>query len=230
MAAGTRDRVLAAAKRLFTERGYNNVSMGDIAAELGMSKGNLTYHFKHKEDIVEALVPDGPVDCRIDPPHTLGELDALLCDVWEKVNGCAFYFLHYTQFAQVSPRIDGIQRQMFAKHERAIGEGLNALAEEGVVDARFASLLPHVARTMVTTGVFWLAFSRLAGGVPVGGDGQNKGVDGGDKDAVDQASPAAEDDLLQYRLQAWSAVVGLLTDRGRGELACIGAGELAVLL
>lgn len=229
MAVDTRDRILVVAKRLFTERGCNSVSMGDIAAEVGISKGNLTYHFKHKEDIVEALVPGAPVDYRVDPPCTLGELDALLRDVWNTVNEFAFYFLHYKQFAQVSSRIDGIQRQMFARQERAIAEGLDALAEEGVVDARFAPLFSHVARTMVMTGVFWLAFNRLAGGALAGGK-QNKGVHGEEKSAVEQASLVAEDDLLQYRLQAWSAVAGLLTDRGRRELAGVGEGELASLL
>ena len=52
----TRGRILAAAAQLFEQQGYRSVSMRAIAAQLGISVGNLTYHFPHKQDIATALV------------------------------------------------------------------------------------------------------------------------------------------------------------------------------
>ena len=42
----TRRDILNAARRLFNQRGYNGVSLQDIASAVGISKGNLTYHFQ----------------------------------------------------------------------------------------------------------------------------------------------------------------------------------------
>ena len=47
--------ILETARKLFNEQGYNGVSMRDIAGALGISVGNLTYYFKRKEDLLEAV-------------------------------------------------------------------------------------------------------------------------------------------------------------------------------
>lgn len=41
--------------QLFNERGISDVSLRTISDELGISVGNLQYHFKKREDIIEAL-------------------------------------------------------------------------------------------------------------------------------------------------------------------------------
>ena len=51
----TRDKILATALRLFNEYGVPNVTLRRIAAEMNISQGNLNYHFKKREDIIEAL-------------------------------------------------------------------------------------------------------------------------------------------------------------------------------
>ena len=45
----TRGRILDAARRLFNERGTAAVSTNHIAAEAGLSPGNLYYHFADKQ-------------------------------------------------------------------------------------------------------------------------------------------------------------------------------------
>ena len=51
----TRERILKAALALFNERGDAHVSLAQIAARLGISEGNLWYHFRTKRDLVAAL-------------------------------------------------------------------------------------------------------------------------------------------------------------------------------
>ncbi len=51
----TRDRILEQARLLFNQRGYGNVPTGMLAEHLGMSEGNLWYHFKNKHSLLEAL-------------------------------------------------------------------------------------------------------------------------------------------------------------------------------
>lgn len=50
----TKDRVITAAVELFNESGVSAVTTNHIAAHLGMSPGNLYYHFANKEEIVRA--------------------------------------------------------------------------------------------------------------------------------------------------------------------------------
>ncbi|MEN1762263.1 TetR/AcrR family transcriptional regulator [Anoxynatronum sibiricum] len=53
----TVDLILEVSAKLFLERGYENITMGDIVAELGgLTRGAVYHHFKNKEDILEAVM------------------------------------------------------------------------------------------------------------------------------------------------------------------------------
>lgn len=51
-----RGRLLAAAARLFREKGYAGTTVRDIAGALGILSGSLFHHFRSKEDILFAMM------------------------------------------------------------------------------------------------------------------------------------------------------------------------------
>lgn len=51
-----REEILDVADKLFGEKGFEGASTNDILNEVGIARGTLYYHFKSKEDILEALV------------------------------------------------------------------------------------------------------------------------------------------------------------------------------
>lgn len=53
---GTRNRIVEAADELFYQRGFEKTSFADIAASVGLSRGNFYYHFKTKDEILEAVI------------------------------------------------------------------------------------------------------------------------------------------------------------------------------
>jgi len=54
-AAETRRKIVAAAKKLITEKGFESVAIEDIAKEAGDSTGSFYTYFNQKEDVIEEL-------------------------------------------------------------------------------------------------------------------------------------------------------------------------------
>ncbi len=54
----TRELILHAALRLFSERGYEGVSMRDLASEVGIRAASIYNHFSGKEDIFNCLLAE----------------------------------------------------------------------------------------------------------------------------------------------------------------------------
>lgn len=55
MSTSTKQRILSASIRLFNEYGVDAVRLQQIAEDIGISVGNLAYHFKTKDDIIESV-------------------------------------------------------------------------------------------------------------------------------------------------------------------------------
>ena len=55
-AGETRARIVAAADRLVYERGFDHTSFADVAAAVGLSRGNFYYHFRTKDEILDAVI------------------------------------------------------------------------------------------------------------------------------------------------------------------------------
>jgi AcrR family transcriptional regulator len=51
----TKTKIKQAALKLFNQNGLLNVTLRDVAADISRSYGNITYHFKNKEVVVEAI-------------------------------------------------------------------------------------------------------------------------------------------------------------------------------
>ncbi len=94
----TRERILQASLELFNSQGERSVTTNHIAAHLGISPGNLYYHFRNKQMIIAELFAtyEAQVDdfLRLPParPLTVEDkalyLEALLAAMWQ------YRFLH----------------------------------------------------------------------------------------------------------------------------------------
>ncbi|MDC7785375.1 helix-turn-helix domain containing protein [Rhodoplanes sp. TEM] len=70
-ASETRRQIVVAADRLFYERGFEATSFADIAGAVRLSRGNFYYHFRTKDEILQAVIA-----------HRIDATQAVL-DAWE---------------------------------------------------------------------------------------------------------------------------------------------------
>ncbi len=79
-----KENILSVSKILFNKKGYSNVTIRMIAVELKISSGNLNYHFKKREDILEALYFEmvSEFDSRV---NQLGETETSFKSIKEEV-------------------------------------------------------------------------------------------------------------------------------------------------
>ncbi|MCB1660881.1 MAG: TetR family transcriptional regulator, partial [Pseudomonadales bacterium] len=52
----TRERILAAAMSVFSQKGWQKTSLDEVAAAAGMTKGAIYWHFRNKNDLFFALL------------------------------------------------------------------------------------------------------------------------------------------------------------------------------
>ncbi len=58
MASDTKERILSAALKMFSEKGYAASNIRELAASLGMGKSSMYRHFESKEDIWNTLLDE----------------------------------------------------------------------------------------------------------------------------------------------------------------------------
>lgn len=51
-----KNEILDAADTLFSKKGFDGTSISDIIEKVGVARGTIYYHFKSKEDIMDALI------------------------------------------------------------------------------------------------------------------------------------------------------------------------------
>lgn len=125
-----KSEILVKARELFNTNGYNEVSMRNIADALGISVGNLTYHFKRKEDLVEAVVLEQHTYYKKGiEPKNLQELNSFFERILEHQSKNQYYFRHYTQLAQISPKVYEIQLNVMSDWCMTLRGGFKNLYE-----------------------------------------------------------------------------------------------------
>jgi TetR/AcrR family transcriptional regulator, transcriptional repressor for nem operon len=87
--ADTAERALDVAERLVQVRGFNGVSYADVAAELGVTKAALHYHFATKAELGEALIDR--YTTRFEA--ALGQIDEGSDDASSKISAYAAIYL-----------------------------------------------------------------------------------------------------------------------------------------
>ena len=157
--------ILETARKLFNEQGYNGVSMRDIAGALGISVGNLTYYFKRKEDLLEAVALRQLEGYQKKAPAaSLAELDGHFRRKLAFQKGNAYYFRHYTQLAQISPKVYEMQRGIIRDQYEFYGETFRGFKSHGrMMEDTVPGQTRHLIQALGTVSLFGTAMGEPDG-------------------------------------------------------------------
>ena len=165
----TRRRILEEAQRQFNELGEANVTTGAIAGALGISPGNLYYHFRNKDAIVEELFRGFEARMAVEPGAAADAAGAIE-DLW--------LYLHLMleaiwDFRFLYRNMDDLlarNRRLREHFNRIADRKLDAVARlcEGLVQAGAMRASPEeiraLARNVLVVATYWLHFKALRGG------------------------------------------------------------------
>ena len=168
MAKQTRQRILDTSLAMFNTQGEPNVTTNHIADELEISPGNLYYHFRNKDDIIEQLF--ARYEERMDnalaaPSGRLPELE----DIWLQLHlvfECIWdYRFLYRDLVEILSRNRRIRLRFARILKRADDRAhmvMRGLSQAGIMRAS-ADELNAAATNVLVLSTFWLNYSAARG-------------------------------------------------------------------
>jgi AcrR family transcriptional regulator len=160
----TRERILKAALQLFNRFGEPTMTTSAIAADVGISHGNLYYHYPSKEKIVEDLF----ADFRRDIERTLATPQSRLAnaeDVWlflhlmfETIFKYRFLYRDLNELLSRHRSIEKHFREILDRQMETAETLMQGLAEAGAMRATPAEIRV-LAENMTLIATYWLSFA-----------------------------------------------------------------------
>ncbi len=162
----TRERILDLSLRLFNDFGEPNVNTTLISEEMNISPGNLYYHFKNKDDIINCIFQqfEREIDKLLSVPQ---DRQANVEDAWlflhvlfELVWKYRFFYRDLNNLLANNRTLEVKFKQLLAqkvKVAKALCEGLQKAGELSASPREIEAL----ATNMVVVATYWLSYSYV---------------------------------------------------------------------
>lgn len=164
----TRDKILVKSLELFNDLGERKVSTNHIAAAMGISPGNLYYHFRNKEEIIFELFCQyefrtlslllAPTERPMTYADKIGYFEGILENMWE------YRFLHrdLEHLMADNPELQGRYRD-FALQVLQQGRGIyERLSESGLIEANADEVTALILNIWIIV-TSWIPFLLTSG-------------------------------------------------------------------
>jgi AcrR family transcriptional regulator len=170
-----RQQIMVAAKRVFSDKGFNKATMEDIAQEAELSPGTLYLYFKNKEELYASLslrilqyllirVEHVNEDKETDPEEKLKALMDAMYDVYEFdpliiIN--MFHLQSSETLRNLSPQLMEEIKNLSRKSLGAIAKIFENGVEKGLFFDRHPVALADTFWAMFSGVVLWLTSKKL---------------------------------------------------------------------
>jgi TetR/AcrR family transcriptional regulator len=156
---GRRVDILKTAAAAFRRRGYHGASVDEIASTLEMTKGNLYYYFRNKEDILYAC-HDYSLNLILGVMDEIRQQDIPPDEKLRKLIG-AFVHLIIDELHSTALTLDlqalspTLLKKVIARRDR-FDRGLRAIIQEGIDEGLFAPVDTKLVAFAIMGAVNWI--------------------------------------------------------------------------
>lgn len=157
MKSDIKQAIMDTARQLFNEKGFHDTCMRDIASALNISVGNLTYHYKKKEDLIEAiLLEDHKKYKKPNPIYTFSDLNQLLLNVTDQKNSRPYYYRHYVQLAQMCPAVYEMQVSVLKNLKDVLTESFHNFVNARLLKKDYTEEYSNIVNVIMALMVYGL--------------------------------------------------------------------------
>ena len=178
----TYSRIVEASLMLFNEEGERNISTNHIAAHLGISPGNLYYHFRNKDEIIVQLFKRYSEDLlhylrRVVLPKNVCDAFRYMAGIYDVMWRYRFLFSDVNALLARSAELLGEHNNFtHAKVSPLLVELLTQLNKEGIIRAD-ATAMNDLALNIWMITKYWFDFDgSLRGRAKLTEDSKVRGV------------------------------------------------------
>ena len=161
-----RQQIIVAAKKVFSEKGFNKATMDDIASEAELSPGTLYLYFKNKEELYASLslrilqylhirVEHVVKDSHLTPEQKLDAISEAMFDVYDFDSLVIINMFHLQSSETLKNLSPELLEEIKSLSSKSIG-GLAKLFKEGIDQGVFIDRHP-----VALSDIFWSLFSGV---------------------------------------------------------------------
>lgn len=162
----TRDRILQTSLQLFNEHGEPRITTNHIADELDISPGNLYYHFRSKDEIIELLFQqfERRMDTALQTPARrvpdMEDMWLYLHLVFESIWEYRFIYRDLDNILSRNKKLRTHFRRILERKINTAAAICKGLVEAGVMNATSEDIAA-LTRNIAVVATYWLNFQSV---------------------------------------------------------------------
>jgi AcrR family transcriptional regulator len=161
----TRERILALSLQLFNDFGEPNVTTSNLAEEMNISPGNLYYHFRNKDDIINCLFSDfeKEIGQMLDAPPSAATVEdawMFLHTLYELIWRYRFFYRDLNNLLANNRTVETHFKRIIAHSTQVARRLADGLRNNGELKANDREM-DALATNMVVVATYWLSYEYV---------------------------------------------------------------------
>ncbi|TVR82334.1 MAG: TetR/AcrR family transcriptional regulator [Chitinophagaceae bacterium] len=165
----TKERIIDASVLLFNQKGISAVSLRDIADYIGISSGNLSYHYKNKNYIIDAIFEKMEKERNellnaVEQHPSFENINLQALAIVRLSIRYRFFYLDTLDIIRENSKLGKLHRQYIERHIQYVNMLLNHAAYTGhLIETTNKNLYKKLSEMVWFTLQFWIQAGSIRG-------------------------------------------------------------------
>jgi AcrR family transcriptional regulator len=191
----TKEKLIEVAVKQFNARGIHDVTIRDIAHEVGISSGNFAYYFKNKEVLIEhfynTMYNEVAIDTNLKDGEGFARFQRILEEITVFMNKYRFFYTDIIEIFRLCPAIKKDYAGKYAGRKEIYTGILKHFEAKGLL--KRSTPFDDISHIIWFTMTFWQSQKKI---IPTG-------------------SPQVQPDFILN--QIWQLLIPTMTEKGLAE-------------